>query len=199
MLLDTKLNPCHPLPIIPKVSYKKYNPETKCYDYEYIGYYVFHQKTAKCFSEEITDDDFEHLLITDGFGDWGMPQPFKVMKIEPDGGELELIAPSGHSLGEMSDNYHTFDELYEHRTVLFSVICNQNKSISWKSKKHEDNTMYDQMFIAGINTPKGQAAYHIENEYWDWFKVKELDTAPHYDGYTPQESLERLKSLSDWK
>ena len=33
------------------------------------------------------------------------------------------LMPSGVN-GSTSDGYHTFDELYEHRTVLFSVICN---------------------------------------------------------------------------
>lgn len=55
--------------------------------------------------------------------------------------------------GELSDGYHTFNELYYHRAVLFSVICNQNKDIAWKSKLHSDETMYDGMFIVGINTP----------------------------------------------
>lgn len=32
--------------------------------------------------------------------------------------------------GELSDGYHSFNELYEHRMILFSIICNQNKAIS---------------------------------------------------------------------
>lgn len=27
--------------------------------------------------------------------------------------------------GEVSDGYHTFDELYEHRVALFIALCNQ--------------------------------------------------------------------------
>ena len=45
--------------------------------------------------------------------------------------------------GELSDGYHSFNELYHHRMILFSIICNQNKEISWKSKYHEDGTMFD--------------------------------------------------------
>ena len=26
-------------------------------------------------------------------------------------------------IGDMSDGYHTFNELYHHRAVLFSIIC----------------------------------------------------------------------------
>lgn len=99
--------------------------------------------------------------------------------------------------GETSDGYHTFNELYHHRAVLFSVICNQNKEIAWKSKKHSDGTMFDNMFIIGINTPYGQATYHYDiNPYWDYFKVKELSNAPVWDGHTPQQAIDRILKLS---
>lgn len=98
----------------------------------------------------------------------------------------------------ISDGYHTFKELYHHRAILFSVICNSNKDISWKSKKHNDGTMYDDMFIVGINTSKGIATYHYHlKPYWDVFKVKELDRAPIWDGHTPADAIERIASLSE--
>lgn len=98
--------------------------------------------------------------------------------------------------GELSDGYHTFNELYHHRAVLFSMICNQNKEFAWKSKKHHDGTMYDGMFIVGINTPKGQYSYHYDLNLWDLFDVKELENAPEWDGHKPQD-IDRLKSLND--
>ena len=96
--------------------------------------------------------------------------------------------------GDISDGYHTFNELYNHRAVLFSVICKQDKT-SWKSRKHHDGTMYDGMFIAGIGTPYGQCTYHLDNEYWELFKVKEIPCAPEWDGHTPDDVLTRLKYL----
>lgn len=100
------------------------------------------------------------------------------------------------SQGEVSDGYHTFNELYHHRAVLFSVICNQNKGIAWKSKKHSDGTMYDGMFIVGVNTPNGQATYHYYiNPYWEMFDVKEIVKAPEWDGHTVEMAIERIKSL----
>lgn len=99
-------------------------------------------------------------------------------------------------LGELSDGYHTFDELYHHRAVLFSVICNQNKENAWKSKKHSDGTMYDGMFIVGINTKEGQATYHYDIEpYWDMFDVQELENAPEFDGHTPDEAIRRIGNM----
>ena len=97
--------------------------------------------------------------------------------------------------GETSDGYHTFNELYHHRAVLFSVICRFFPERAWKSRKHHDGSMYDGMFIAGIETDDGQATYHYDEKYWNIFPVKELDHAPEWDGHTPQEAIERIGKL----
>jgi len=99
--------------------------------------------------------------------------------------------------GEISDGYHTFDELYHHRMVLFSVICNSREynSRAWKSKLHDDGTMYDNYFIVGINTPKGQFTYHYHVDHWDKFNVDVLDKAPKWDGHNSEDIDDRLTSL----
>ena len=100
--------------------------------------------------------------------------------------------------GKISDGYHTFDELYHHRAVLFSVICNSHPDISWKSLQHDDpnEPMYNGMFIVGIETPEGQATYHYNiKPYWDMFKVKEIERAPKWDGHTPDEAIRRIGLL----
>lgn len=97
--------------------------------------------------------------------------------------------------GEISDGYHTFDELYHHRMVLFAIICNiADDGDAWKSKLHHDGTMYDDYFIVGINTPEGQYSYHYHMDNWDTFQVTELDFAPEWDGHKP-EDITRLFSL----
>ena len=111
----------------------------------------------------------------------------------------ELYAAlKGDGIGELSDGYHTFNELYHHRAVLFSVICNTYPEQAWKSKQHHDpaQPMYDGMFIVGIQTPEGQATYHYDvDPYWDMFHVKELETAPEWDGHTPEEAIRRIATL----
>ena len=83
-----------------------------------------------------------------------------------------------------SDGYHTFEELYQHRTYLFSIICKQNNKISWIANKHNDGTMFDGCFLAGITTPTGFYTYHCENKYKNWFDgVPELELAPEWDGH----------------
>ena len=99
--------------------------------------------------------------------------------------------------GDTSDGYHTFNELYRHRAILFSVICNERPDVAWKSKRHHDGTMYDGMFIVGIDTPEGQATYHYDiNPYWNLFRVKELELAPEWDGHTPGEAIRRIGTLT---
>ena len=98
--------------------------------------------------------------------------------------------------GETSDGYHTFNELYHHRAVLFSVIVKAFPEKAWKARKHHDGTMYDGMFIVGIETPDGQATYHYDIEpYWDMFQCKELEYAPEWDGHTPAQAIERIGKL----
>lgn len=98
--------------------------------------------------------------------------------------------------GELSDGYHTFNELYYHRAVLFSIICNEHKDVAYKSKKHHDGTMYDGMFIVGINTPQGQYSYHYDLNVWSMFDVPELEFAPEWDGHKPSD-IERLISINN--
>ena len=77
-----------------------------------------------------------------------------------------IICVPSEGMGEVSDGYHTFNELYDHRAKLFSVICNSNKGLAWKSKLHDTGDMYDGMFIVGINTPEGPATYHYMPKPW---------------------------------
>ena len=99
-----------------------------------------------------------------------------------------------YSKGNISDGSHTFNELYYHRMVLFSVICNTYKDKAWKSWKHDDGTMFDNYFIVGITTEEGDYTYHYHKDYWDMFNVKELDNAPEWDGHK-SEDITRLLSL----
>lgn len=98
--------------------------------------------------------------------------------------------------GDTSDGYHTFNELYHHRAVLFSVIVKAFSEKAWKSRKHHDGTMHDDMFIVGIETPEGQATYHYDiDPYWEMFQCKEVEFAPEWDGHTPEQAIERIRKL----
>lgn len=103
------------------------------------------------------------------------------------------------STKEISDGHHTFGELYYHRIILFCTLCNLFTNISWKSKKHydeENDPMFSDSFITGINTPEGITTYHIKMRYWDLFDIPEVERAPKYDNYSSKESLKRVLSLT---
>ena len=107
----------------------------------------------------------------------------------------DLIEPEPIN-GETSDGYHTFNELYHHRALLFSVVVRNYPELCWKSKKHHTGDMYEGMFIVGINTPDGQASYHYDiDPYWDMFDCEELEFAPEWDGHTPDQAIERIGKL----
>lgn len=106
--------------------------------------------------------------------------------------------------GSISDSYHTFDELYEQRAILFSALCRTYPNKAWKSKLHSDGSMFDGHFIVGIDTPDGQYTYHYGLGKWDWFPVKELDRAPRWDGHTANDarrmwSLTRIEAEAELK
>ncbi len=94
-----------------------------------------------------------------------------------------------NDVANLSDGYHTFDELYFHRMVLFSIICNQNKEKAWKSLKHADGSMFEGYFIVGINTEKGQFTYHHQIYCWGMFEVQILEFAPEWDGHTSDDIM----------
>ena len=108
--------------------------------------------------------------------------------------EVPAVEPA--VTGETSDGYHTFNELYHHRAVLFSVIVKAFPDQAWKSRHHSDGSMFDGMFIVGIDTPDGPATYHYDlDPYWDMFRCKEVERAPEWDGHTAADAIERIGKL----
>lgn len=100
------------------------------------------------------------------------------------------------------DGYHTFDELYEHRIILFLALCtlwyNNCPDDIWMSKKHSDGSELPGWFILGINKEPGfQMTYHLPDRYWDEasYVANILAIAPEWDGHTSDAVLERLRNL----
>ena len=107
-------------------------------------------------------------------------------------------ALTGVTTGELSDGYHTFNELYEHRHTLFTALCRCNPALAWRSKLHSDGTMFDGWFIAGLMTPAGNATYHIPIRLWDDLAgVSELPNAPEWDGHTSDDVIKRLRTVPE--
>ena len=103
----------------------------------------------------------------------------------------------------ISDGYHTFGELYDHRIALFIALCkvvhysDKYEFPVWRSKLHSDGSSFDGWFVLGIGFKKGeQITYHLPIKDWEkcWF-AKELDKAPDFDGHSSNDVLERLRVL----
>ncbi len=110
--------------------------------------------------------------------------------------------------GKVSDGYHTFDELYEHRIFLYIKICEMIHAICeeaggqcfcpvWRSERHSDGSRIPGWFVLGINEERGkQITYHLPMRYWDNAKfAKKRDRAPEFDGHTSSDVLTRISKL----
>ncbi len=100
---------------------------------------------------------------------------------------------------DISDGYHTFNELYDHRCTLFIAFASTYKdgAYFWKSAKHADGSMMEGFFIAGLFVQHGkQIAYHMPVKFWELCpEARTLDVAPEWDKHTPDQALERLLKL----
>lgn len=104
--------------------------------------------------------------------------------------------------GKISDGYHTFDELYDHRCHLFVALIKCNPEMSWRAEKNDDGTKWDGWFVAGMDLPSGKITYHLPDWMWsmldqcdDCITFATLDIAPKWDGHTSQDVVQRL---NDW-
>lgn len=128
------------------------------------------------------------------------------MKIKSGGNEREMEIHGGDEM-QVSDGYHTMDELYEHRITLFIGLCKmfRDKGYTtydgindvWRSDKHEDGTMFPGWFIMGIHKAAGkQITYHLPIDRWKETNFAQtLQNGPKWDGHTPKDVIERLKKL----
>lgn len=99
------------------------------------------------------------------------------------------------NMGEVSDGYHTFNELYYYRMLYNAAFFNLlPKEWVHKSKRHHDGEecFGGGWFIVMANLPTGQISNHYELKDWDLFKVPEKEFADEWDGHTPQEAAKRL-------
>ena len=99
-------------------------------------------------------------------------------------------------IGEFSDGYHSFNDLYAQRLYLSAALFNSFKEFGWKSWKHSDGELCfgGGWFIVGVSTPEGDYTYHYKAEHWELFQCKAVDIAPEWDGHTDKD-VERLLSL----
>lgn len=101
-----------------------------------------------------------------------------------------------YGVGSLSDGYHTFNELYEHRNRLFIALLHIFKEgqfrEAWKTKLSADGFEQEGWFIAGLGP--GYISYHLPMELWDELDVKEIPRSL-WDGHTSADVVKRLKGI----
>lgn len=104
---------------------------------------------------------------------------------------------------KISDGYHTFEELYEHRHVLFLSLMRCLGDLSWFSKRHFDGEVPfgdENWFIAGISLPlAGEITYHLPMRLWPdavATGATQRERGKEWDGHTPSDVVTRLLTFA---
>ena len=107
-----------------------------------------------------------------------------------------------NTMSEVTDGYHTFDELYYYRILynaaFFNVLAKAMPTANvHKSTRHSDGELCfgGGWFVVCATLPSGQVTNHYKMEDWDLFKCEERETAEPWDGHTPQVAAERIKDF----
>lgn len=114
----------------------------------------------------------------------------------------DLVVVERKKTGDISDGYHTFDELYNHRCHLFVALMRSNPAISWRANNHDDGSNYPSWFVAGMHLPTGDISYHLPQWMWTMLDGKGIATtnkAPKWDGHTAEDVIKRLAKWCEGK
>lgn len=79
---------------------------------------------------------------------------------------------------DISDGYHTFGELYEHRCLLYLNLCLLQPEKCAFKRDHET------WFCLYMETDEGQISYHLPNRYLPVVRAKIREDANYeWDGH----------------
>lgn len=93
---------------------------------------------------------------------------------------------------DISDGFHTFGELYEHRCTLYVALCMlQPEKCRWRTHHINKICLY-------LETPAGQVSYHVPKKWIEVISPKiKQDQERAWDGHTDEDVLKRLMSLKE--
>lgn len=137
------------------------------------------------------------------------PTESKTVVFEVDKSRKDLIARiemlntlSDDDIGDFSDGYHSFNELYDFRlqynAAMANLLYSTKQFTVYKSRKHSDGELCfgGSWFVVYIITPFGQISNHYHMENWDYFDIPERELAEEWDGHNPEDVLYRLKKFN---
>ena len=115
---------------------------------------------------------------------WGRPTP----------------QPEPEDCSQISDGYHTFAELYEHRHSLMLALMRAMPGLCWFSQRHSDGELpfgSADWFIVGADLPTGAITYHLPIELLPLARqtgAAELAVGRPWDGHTASDVIERMRA-----
>ena len=109
-------------------------------------------------------------------------------------------------VGAMSDGYHTYDELYEHRNLLLLLAHRLGDGLSlapfgWMSRRHADGSTVDGYFVVGLDLHTGsetlEISYHLPDRLWDLAEAAGLLPIARgkWDGHTASDVVDRIRKI----
>lgn len=101
---------------------------------------------------------------------------------------------------QISDGYHTFAELYEHRHSLMLALMRALPELCWFSQRHSDGELpfgSPDWFLVGADLPTGAISYHMPIELLPLAQqtgASELTVGSTWDGHTANDVIQRLRA-----
>ena len=168
----------------------------------------FHTITSMRWHNE-EEQVYYDLLTKEGYDmcSWEADEmiPYKEQKTIPPYMDYDVKTSKKETMedkGNISDGYHTFNELYEYRLLynasMFNELAKQGLYDVHKSKLHSDGTIPfgdENWFIVQAELPTGQISNHYEIKDWNLFQVPVKEKANPYDGHSPQDVAKRLREF----
>jgi hypothetical protein len=116
----------------------------------------------------------------------------------------ELHKSKKISIAEISDGYHTFSELYEHRNLLFITVArlfSENNAYVWKSVRDKYGKNTNRWFVLGIDyMPPSekklmQITYHLPMSLWSFCKFASTVPKSLWNGHDSKDVIVQLKEI----
>lgn len=121
---------------------------------------------------------------------------------DKEGKEFALVdkdATNDAAVDQLSDGYHTFAELYQHRHALTLALMHAVPNLCWFSQRHWDGELpfgSREWFIVGADFPTGSITYHLPIAMLELARQTgacELATGRPWDGHTADDVIQRLR------
>lgn len=168
--------------------------------------------SRSCYSDGNTQPHVHTIhnnqLVNLEIGDYIIPEPDGIhyYPCKPDifKATYEIVDEDNKiDMGEVSDGWHTFNELYEYRMLYNAALFNEmakgrNFNEVHKSLRHNDGELCfgGGWFVVVALLPTGQITNHYKIEDWELFNIPECDKAKFiFDGHTPADVSKRLRQF----